>query len=801
MRSDITDRHLTPSKITAWLDCAAYLDLKHQVEAGLQTAPSGGMGAFARLLADKGLAHEDAVLEEYRSRGLRVVEAPPRRERETFASWAARVAAALDQDDWDVLCQTPMVHAGIRGVADFLLRGVAGDGSVSIEPLDAKLARQDAKPGHVLQLAFYAEAIEAATGVKPERMHLWLGSGNVESLLVTDFDAYWARLRAGLARVLDLDVVIGAAVPEKCAHCAFCEFADVCDARWRAEDSLQFVAGLRGDDRTALEAAGLTTLDALADRKDAVAGMSEQRLTRFTTQADLQRQAREQQPEEVPPFVLVPAGPDPIFGRGLALLPQDDDGDVFLDFEGHPFWRADAGLFFLFGLIELNPWGSWAYRSWWAHDEQQEAAITEALVEYLAERRAEHPGMHVYHYNHTERSSLERLAEGHGVAQVALAELVETGAFVDLLPVVKSSLQLGAESYGLKAVEQLTGYERGHEVDAGSGAVLEYERWMQEGAHDALAAIAAYNEDDVRATRAVRDWLLEHRTADLPWRPAVLEREEQLPELDARVDQLHAFGPGTPESLLGDVLGYWRREWKAYLAPRLAACDGDRDAVLEDPSLLGGLELVGEVERLGAKGRVLTPGMLFRFPPQESSGIDKSVLFPVVDAPPAYASVCRIDAGAGELELLWSEKLAERGVLPTVVAANDWVATAPKPGALSELADAVLDPASEASPVALALSAVICRASCPATARREAYSPTASTTCSPGPRRWTAPVWRCRARLVLARRTAAQDRSARCCARASASALRPSATPPSTTSSTPWSTSTATSTSWTTCTR
>ena len=51
-------------------------------------------------------------------------------------------------------------------------------------------------------------------------------------------------------------------------------------------------------------------------------------------------------------------------GRGAAgfeLLPEPDDGDVFLDFEGHPFWRPDAGLFFLFGLLaSATPTAQWA---------------------------------------------------------------------------------------------------------------------------------------------------------------------------------------------------------------------------------------------------------------------------------------------------------------------------------------------------------------------------------------------------------------------------------------------------------
>lgn len=699
----MVERTLTPSKITAWLDCAAYLDLKHQVEEGLRERPPAGMSSFARLLADKGLAHEEACRREYVDRGLRVRTVPDRLPRESFAAWVARVGDPFTDDNWDVLYQVPLMHGGIRGIADFLLRVVAPDGSVSFEPVDAKLARQAAKPGHVLQLSFYAEAIEAATGRRPDRMHLWLGSGQVESLLVADFHAYWQRLRARLARVLDLEVATGAAVPEPCQHCAFCEFVDVCDHSWRAADSLVFVAGLRSADRALLQEAGVSTLEALAEQKDVVPGVPEQRQARVVTQARLQRQAREQPEGERPPFLLIEAGEEPGWGHGLALLPEPDEGDVFLDFEGHPFWRPDAGLFFLLGLIERTPLGAWEYRTWWAHDRAQEGAAVAGLIAYLRERREQFPRMHVYHYNHTERSSLEQLAAQHGVGEVALTELVETGAFVDLLVVARNAVQVGAESYGLKALERLTGYERGHDIDRGAGAVVEYERWMTTAATDALDAIAAYNEDDVRATRAVRDWLVEHRPAELSWRPAVLDPADDLPELDARVEQLHAHGADTPEHLLGDVLGYWRREWKAYLAPRLATCAGDTADLLEDPSVLAGLEPVGLVERLGASGNPITPAMRFRFPPQDSADFDKTVLFPVVDGPPAYASVCRLDADTRELDLLWSDALVERGVLPTVVAANDWISPNPKPAALSELADAVLDPAATPSPVAMAL--------------------------------------------------------------------------------------------------
>ena len=50
-------------------------------------------------------------------------------------------------------------------------------------------------------------------------------------------------------------------------------------------------------------------------------------------------------------------------------------------------------------------------------------------------------------------------------------------------------MQVGTESYGLKHLERLTGYKRGHEIDKGAGAVLEYERFMASHDEDAITAI------------------------------------------------------------------------------------------------------------------------------------------------------------------------------------------------------------------------------------------------------------------------------------------------------------------------
>ncbi|MEB3032080.1 TM0106 family RecB-like putative nuclease [[Mycobacterium] nativiensis] len=698
-----TPRLMTPSKITAWLDCAHYLTLRRRVDNGALAEPDQPFGSFARLLTEKGLAHEHECLAKYRAQGKTVLEVDPRRDREAFADWVQRIGNPFT-GDVGVVYQMPFVHNGIRGIADFVERIDDHDGGAPTwEPVDAKLTRFDAKPGHVLQLCFYADAIEALTGHRPKHMHIRLGSGAVETLRVDDFGPYWRRLQTQLYGALDAGPD-DATVPQPCAHCQFCEFSAVCEQQWRSEDSLFYVAGIRSLEITALAEAGVATMAGLAQPEGVtVDGVASERMSRLVAQAALQVQAR-LHPEDSPPFSVITPGEDPVWGHGLEQLPPPDNGDIFLDFEGHPFWRADVGLFFLFGALERDG-ESWRYRAWWAHDRAQEATAVQALVDHLARRREQFPGMHIYHYNHTECSALQGLADCHQVAEVHLAELVATGAFIDLYIVARNSIQAGVESYGLKYLELLTDFQRRHDIDKGAGAVVQYECYMADGDPSGLDAIAAYNEDDVRATLALRDWLVDHRPSGLQWRAARLEPDPGIPELDERVAALHAVGPDTVEHLLGDVLGYWRREWLAYIAPKLAALQLDPGELLDNPEALGELQAVELVERPAKTARAKAPAMRFRFPPQVLDRFPRdggSVMFVTPDNEYLYLSIDRLDREGHTIDLVWNAKAQEAAYVPRAVALFDWVDPKPKALALQAFADTVLD-AGAPNPVTMAL--------------------------------------------------------------------------------------------------
>jgi predicted RecB family nuclease len=704
----MTDRLLSPSKITAWLDCAHYLTLRERLDAGLLDVELSHFGSFARLLADKGSQHEAECLAHYRAAGRSIYEVPAREPGERFDDWVTRVGTPWG-DGFDVIYQMPFVHDGMRGIADFLVRIEGPSESAYVyEPVDAKLARTEAKPGQILQLCFYADALRAATGTSPDHLHIWLGSGRIESFVTREFHPYWRRLRNQLRQLFEDVAPTPETHPEPCDHCKFCEFAAVCDTQWRDEDSLVLVAGITTSDRMSLEASAIATLTDLAGCSGKVDSMRPERLAWLVIQAELQVEARIV-PDGPPPFRPIEAGADPTWGRGLEWLPEPDDGDVVLDFEGDPFWTTDSGLFFLFGLIARASDGVWTYEARWAHDRSGEDQATGELIEYLKDRRASHPYMHAYHYNHTERSALERLAADHSVGEVALSEMVATGFFVDLYPIVRNAIQAGTESYGLKEMERLTEYQRGHEIDQGAAAVVESEHYMAAPDSSILERIAAYNEDDVRATLALRDWFVGLRPDDLPWRASRLDPEDEHPELDERIAALYAYGADTPEHLLGDLLGYWVREFRAYKAPKVARTCLETGELLDVPDVIAGLEFVGLEPRYGVKGKELKwPGARFRWQAQVVSADlarpGASILFGSPDGPTVYTDVSELEELNGEVVLVWNEKAAELGVFPSAVAAHDWVQPHPKPAALDDLAAGVLGAPGSRAPGRASLS-------------------------------------------------------------------------------------------------
>jgi len=620
-------------------------------------------------LVQRGEEHERIVLDHFRADGRQVVEINPSPSAETAAAQATREAI---RGGADVIYQGVLLGGSrdggtaLLGRPDFLVRadllaapdGEPRPGGPHYEVVDAKLART-AKARAVAQTAFYSHLLAELQEVRPRWMHLALGQGDLVPLKVSDYAAYERQARRALGAFIAADPGHNPPAdpyPEPVEHCVICRWDDLCQDRRRRDDDLSLVAGITKDQRRALKASGVSTRCGLASlvvlpgrtqaSRDSLAGARLQAQLQVASEDEGRIRYQLLDPERDQAGAL-------LANRGLLALPEPADGDLFFDIEGARYYSEDNkefGLQYLFGIVDTadtDARGRPRYTQIWAFDRQDEKRAFEELIDFITERRRRHPGLRVYHYNHYEPTSVDHLTELHGTRQEAVGwlmgrfatrenevdDLFRRGVFVDLYRVVRQGVRAGVESYSIKRLEPLCGYTRQMDLRQATENLIAFEAALEDGtardAGDTKAVVAAYNEDDCRATLALRDWLEQLRAelagrlgADLPRPAAVAEPEvTEDPELtrirSALLASLPAAGSARTreqkaKALLADLLDWHRRDakpewWRYFYVRTLSAAE-----LIDEPDALGGLtggEVVGQVKRSVLRR--------FPFPPQE----------------------------------------------------------------------------------------------------------------------------------------------------------------------------------------
>ena len=212
-------------------------------------------------------------------------------------------------------------------------------------------------------------------------------------------------------------------------------------------------------------------------------------------------------------------------------------------------------------------------------------------------------------------------------------DLFRRRVFVDLYRVVRQGIRAGVESYSIKRLEPLCGYTRQVDLRDATASLIAFDAALDDGTavgeYGLQRVVAGYNEDDCRATLALRDWLEERRVelAAVAWPGAAAScrgrrtRDGRGP--GARQDPGGAAGrrPGRPgcsvrvqqaKALLADLLDWHRREdkpgwWRYFYLRDLSPAE-----LIGEPDALGGLaggDVVAEVKRSVVRR--------FSFPPQE----------------------------------------------------------------------------------------------------------------------------------------------------------------------------------------
>ena len=526
------------SDLNNFLECRHLTELSRRVALGdLERPPARDA---SRLLQRKGEEHERRYLQTLRQLGRDVFELPERiedRSLDGLGQAEAATRAAMDRGH-AYIYQASFFDGTFQGRADFLKRvdDTRHPRGYGYEVLDTKLARST-KAYFLIQLCAYSEHVgRLQDGLLPEHMIVALGSGEERRFRRHDYFAYFCHLRQKF--LIKVDSL--RAYPYECNHCAVCDWDDMCAARRREDDNLSLVAWMRRDQIAKLTKSGISTLEQLAraNGASAVKGLNPTTLSNLKQQARLQLMQRESIAagavgRDRYHYELLPNE----LNRGFALLPEPDAGDVYFDMEGDPYYAPETGLEYLFGVYMAD---EDRYQPYWALSLLDEEQALRDFLTFLIERRRRFPNMHVYHYASYEKTALGRLATRYKVLVDEFDDLLRAGVLVDLYTVVRQGMRISQDSYSIKKLEPLYGFQRSADLKRGDESILLFEDWLDVNDEAILERIRHYNDEDCRSTYHLHRWLNERRDelareqgVDLSWfvpAPPTPPNEEKLRE-------------------------------------------------------------------------------------------------------------------------------------------------------------------------------------------------------------------------------------------------------------------------------
>ena len=634
MRSVNGHIQLSASDLVNHLACRHLTGLDFEVATGDRSAPWTPDDPGLELLRKRGLAHEEAYLQELRTQGLDIL---------IIGGFGVDMRSVIDtvnamRTGREVIVQAALAEGRWGGRADVLLRvdRPSNLGDWSYEVTDTKLARET-KGGTILQLSLYSDLVRTVQGVTPRHMSVvapWTGF-QPQVFRANDYAAYYRWVRQQLESSLFGDSLTDT-YPEPKDHCDVCRWRLQCNARRRDDDHLSLVSRISSLQIDELKRRDVTTTEGLSSvplplewKPGRGAAASYERVRE---QARVQVEGRNL---DRPVYETLP--PEP--GFGFALLPEPSPGDVFFDFEGDSF-VGPGGMEYLFGYLTEDGPEHEGYTGLWALNYEDEKRNFESFVDWVMERWRRYPDMHIYHYAAYEPSAMKRLMGRHATRGEEVDQMLRSGMFVDLYRAVVTGLRASVESYSIKKLEEFFGFEREVRLRDASAALHGVEGPLEMGDPGSIEpgdieAVEGYNRDDCVATLHLRNWL-EGLRGDLNDAGEGIERpkpgdaqasEEQTEwqrMVNALAERITADVPADPAGrdseqrarwVLANTLDWHRREEKAAWWEYFNLLGKTQEELIDEREALSQLEFLGGMEG----GTERRPVHRYQFPEQETA--------------------------------------------------------------------------------------------------------------------------------------------------------------------------------------
>ncbi|KKR48145.1 MAG: hypothetical protein UT84_C0047G0004 [Candidatus Curtissbacteria bacterium GW2011_GWA1_40_16] len=328
-------------------------------------------------------------------------------------------------------------------------------------------------------LVFYSLILEKIQGVRPREAYMIDPQGQERSFLISDFTDRFHVTREEIEKILDGEKP----APFLKSSCKRTPWYALCLEGAQECNDVSLVYRLSQADQRRLYGIGIHTVQELADANaDVLRSQFEDwpydKITR------LQNQAK----------VLVSNKP-------LILRRPDFPEvryEVYFDVESDPIRDVD----YLFGvLVHDTKTGTTKYEKFIAEKPEDEASAWQGFLDRLAT----FDDFVIYHYAFYEHMVFDRLVTRHGAPDVIIQKFREHT--IDLHQKTVDSVIFPLYFYTLKDVAKFLGYQWSDSEAGGAESVAWYDQWLKTGDRTFLDRVIKYNEDDVRATMMLKQWL------------------------------------------------------------------------------------------------------------------------------------------------------------------------------------------------------------------------------------------------------------------------------------------------------
>jgi len=336
----------------------------------------------------------------------------------------------------------------------------------------------DLRDEYKFQLIFYSLMLERLQGVRPKEAYVIDAQGNERSFKVNEFVDQFHLTRELIEKILDGEKP----APFIKSTCKRTPWYSLCLSEAKGCNDVSLVYRSSQADQRRLYGIGIKTVEELAlsnvnDLQSKLEDWPFDKIVRFVNQAK------------------VLSANEPVILRKPNF--PDVEHEIYFDIESDPTRDID----YLLGYLVKNKKGEAKYEYFLANDKNEEGATWKKFLDFLAKL----DNFVIYHYAYYERQVFDRLTLRYGAPTVLVDKFKENT--IDLHQKLVEAAVLPLYFYSLKDVAGYLGYKWDDPGAGGAESVVWYNDWLDKKDNAIMKKILKYNEDDVRATLLIKEWL------------------------------------------------------------------------------------------------------------------------------------------------------------------------------------------------------------------------------------------------------------------------------------------------------